>query len=42
MQKKEHVDIDTLSLPDELIKWIGNAPIYESSGKSLGTLDIKL
>lgn len=34
MEKKEQVDIDTLSLPDELIKWIDNAPIYESSGQS--------
>jgi kanamycin kinase len=34
MEKNEQVDIDTLSLPDELIKWIGNAPIYESSGQS--------
>lgn len=34
MEKKEQIDINTLSLPDELIKWIDNAPIYESSGKS--------
>jgi len=34
MEKNERVNIDTLSLPDELIKWIGNAPIYESSGES--------
>lgn len=34
MEKTKQVDIDTLSLPDELNKWIGNAPIYESSGKS--------
>lgn len=34
MEKKERVDIDALSLPDELIKWIDNAPIYESSGQS--------
>lgn len=34
MERKEQVDIDTLSLPDELIKWIDNAPIYESSGQS--------
>jgi len=31
---KERVDIDTLSLPGELARWIGNAPIYESSGES--------
>jgi kanamycin kinase len=37
MKKNERVDIDTLSLPDELIKWIGNAPIYESSGESGAT-----
>lgn len=34
MDKNGRVNIDTLSLPDELIKWIGNAPIYESSGHS--------
>ena len=34
MQKKEKVDIETLSLPDELTKWIGSATIFESSGKS--------
>lgn len=34
MEKNERVNIDTLSLPDELIKWIGNVPIYESSGES--------
>lgn len=34
MDKNERVNIDTLALPDELIKWIGNAPIYESSGHS--------
>lgn len=34
MNKIEQVDKDTLFLPDELNKWIGNAPIYESSGKS--------
>lgn len=34
MEKIEQVNIDTLSLPDELNKWIGNAPIYESSGES--------
>jgi kanamycin kinase len=34
MEKIEQVDIETLSLPDELNKWIGNAPIYESSGES--------
>jgi kanamycin kinase len=35
MDKNERVDIDTISLPYELIKWIGNAPIYESSGESV-------
>lgn len=34
MPKKELIDIDTLSLPDELVRWIGNAPVYESSGES--------
>lgn len=34
MRKKELVGIDSLSLPDELIKWIGNSLIYESSGQS--------
>jgi len=34
MERRERVDIDALSLPDELIKWINNAPIYESSGQS--------
>jgi len=34
MKKNEQVDINKLSLPDELIEWIGNAPIYESSGES--------
>lgn len=34
MEKKEQIDISTLALPDELIKWIDNAPIYESSGES--------
>lgn len=34
MDKLHQVDVDTLSLPDELSRWIGNAPIYESSGES--------
>lgn len=34
MDKNKALGIDTLSLPDKLIKWIGNAPIYESSGES--------
>jgi kanamycin kinase len=34
MNKKEQVDVGTLSLPDELIDWIENAPVYESSGES--------
>lgn len=34
MGKTEQVDIDTLSLPDELVRWIDNAHIYESSGES--------
>lgn len=34
MEKKEQVDIHTLALPNELITWIGNADIYESSGES--------
>lgn len=34
MEKIEQIDIDTLALPDELDKWIGNAPIFESSGES--------
>jgi hypothetical protein len=34
MEKIKQVDINTLSLPEELNKWIGNALIYESSGKS--------
>lgn len=34
MEKIKQIDIATLALPDELNKWIGNAPIYESSGES--------
>lgn len=34
VERTERVDLDTLSLPDELIEWIGDAAIYESSGKS--------
>jgi kanamycin kinase len=34
MGEKERVDVDTLSLPDELIEWIDHAPVYESSGQS--------
>lgn len=34
MEKIEQIDIDTLALPDELNRWIGNAPIFESSGES--------
>lgn len=34
MINKEQIDINSLSLPDELFEWIDHAPIYESSGKS--------
>jgi kanamycin kinase len=34
MQKEKRVNLETISLPSELIKWIGNAPIYESNGLS--------
>lgn len=41
MEKIKQVEINTLPLPDGLNKWIGNAPIYESSGKSgAGTIYI--
>lgn len=34
MGEKERVDIGALSLPEELLEWIGNAPVYDSSGQS--------
>ncbi len=34
MEEREPVNIHMLSLPEELIRWIGNAPVYESSGQS--------
>ena len=34
MDHTERVDISTLSLPHEIVAWIGNAAVYESSGQS--------
>lgn len=34
MNNGDKIDIDALMLPDEIARWIGTAPIYESSGKS--------
>ena len=34
MDDYKAVDIDTLILPSEIIKWIGSAAVYESSGHS--------
>ncbi|MDF2543735.1 MAG: ymdC [Herbinix sp.] len=34
MNKREPIDVITLLLPDEIVKWIGNAHVYESSGES--------
>jgi len=34
MANHKAVEINTLSLPEEIIKWIGNSAIYESSGHS--------
>lgn len=34
MIKKEKIDVNTLLLPDELIEWVDNAPIFESSVES--------
>ncbi len=34
MQQNKRVNLETLCLPSKLIKWIGNAPLYENSGLS--------
>ncbi len=34
MDEKECIEMNTLSLPDEIVEWIGNAAVYESSGHS--------
>lgn len=34
MNKREKIDITSLSLPDEVRKWAIDAPVYESSGHS--------
>ena len=34
MDNRELVEINSLSLPDEIMKWTGNAAIYESGGNS--------
>lgn len=34
MEEKVRVNITDLSLPEELLRWIGSSPVYESSGMS--------